>query len=448
MQTPSVVREDLDASNRLAFAMAAEGRWEEAEEILVRIIGRNKKYLRVNKKDDSNLSLSVQFPDASQVHVSWLSYRIGHSLFHSRQPLAAREYFRRAMDLSERSRSRDAMWATCANFLLLCNFEVTTADCLAENDALLDAWQEQFGAQCWHLLGRSAQAFLARRHKEAVDLIDQARHVEADNPFEIPTLQKSMHCVLPWEEMRWEALTTTAAPAPAWELDLRHEVARGSVVHLCAADAGYFAKFGEAFVRSALKAGFSDLIHLHVVNPDARSRELVNLIHGLPGIKVNFSFSEYRDQPHTKAYYATARFIFASRVMDLYGCDLLISDIDVALQQDAKDFALQFAGADVGVRVRPVKNYFPWKTVIVNLVYLRNCEASRNALSYVGKYFWLIVGDKSRSEIWGVDQSAFFFAVTLQPDATPILDMNKLSDRYVSFAGNDKIAWASRILSN
>jgi hypothetical protein len=431
--------------------LVRSGKLKEAEPLILSVIEKDGRYLKINRSDDIDDYLVRRVSSPADAETAWHSYRVAHRLFNSRKYTESAAWFTQTLAILGPPENATRLWKASANFLLLSNFESSEPSALAENRRFVKDWATRFPNDAWFILARAALNFLSGHHEKATRLIVEARNNIGQNEFPLPAVQHPIFSVLPWEDSSYDDLENEAAGKPfEWQLDISNRHNPDAPVHFCAADAKYFEKFAEAVTASAAANKYRGTIHLHIVNPTSSTRDVRERIANRhPDLAVNYSYSTHHDTADQRPYFASVRFLAARSIMDLYGSDIIISDIDVSLSGQADELARGVDGADVAVRIRPRRNYFPWKRVIVNLMYIRRTEQNRRLLNYVAAYYHRVEGASGQNPIWGVDQSAFFYALTrAQHLNLRVQNLNELDYRYVSFAANNKVAWAKKVAAS
>ncbi len=380
----------------------------------------------------------------------WVALRLGAFHTWKRNPIGAQQYFERAVKLSDADAAfcDGHFWRTSKNADLLSQLEVASEEGVANVKEFVAQNRVHFSGENWFDLSDAAVRFIDGKTDEATMLLCAAQEEGPLQLHELMKAQRALHSVLSRNEAAPEKILASDIPPPALQLDAPHR--RDGPVHLCAADSSYFAKFADTFVHFAAARNYPHVIHLHVVNPtDESFASSVALREAYPRLALNFSYSTLPKSPNQRAYFATCRFIIGPTIADIYETDLIISDIDVRIIGDVSDLQARMDGHDIGVRIRPNRSYFPWKRVIVNLVFLRKIPATMNLLKYVGNYFHHVVAMKSSMPLWGIDQSAFFYALYyMSTSGLRTTDLNTDQVKYIQFAGSDKVGWSKKVMAD
>lgn len=191
-------------------------------------------------------------------------------------------------------------------------------------------------------------------------------------------------------------------------------------------------------------------LHFHLVasDPEARAfvdeaEELLGALHAFSGRasappSLSWSSSEVPSgvgNPIT--YYACARYLVAEAVMDKFGADVWIQDVDLyptaAISQAhtaMKEFDAVVA-ASSGIDLLA-----PWRRYIANSVYISRSEKGRtfasNAAAYISSFL-------HEPDSWMLDQNALDWAVEMAPDGTSLGNMRALDVQLTQSAMNGPI---------
>ncbi|WP_314324571.1 hypothetical protein [Paenarthrobacter ilicis] len=190
------------------------------------------------------------------------------------------------------------------------------------------------------------------------------------------------------------------------------------IVHLLGCDDGYFQKYGNMCIYSSLKAGHKDVVvHVHVCNPSDSTLETLKAWQARTDVNVRFSTEQKPADKVSVPYYTTLRFLIASAVMKHYNKPVVISDIDMVVNQPWADTLDAIEDADAGY-ISPTQSEWvtdhyaigmrPWD-VAAGTMYFSNSELGARFLSYVSTYIRTVLSFPKESEWylnWGVDQVA------------------------------------------
>lgn len=414
--------------------------------------------LRVNKIDDSDQLLY----DLSSYEdgFSFIYYRLGVIKMRKREFEDAASMFSKSVDMiltnlsdyPSFTKNYEAMLVrVCFNLYLLCLWEIYDEISISKIEEFLQSNKNLiFKDEAWFILNSASFAFHLEKYDLATSLISKARSAVYFKPLELSVisyLQLPFYTVLPEYSLSYSALLN-ASNVNLEETSMYFDSDNLSYseniypVHLFSADSRYFLSFSEKLIGSFSNIG-TLTIHFHVINPEKNVFvKIKHLRSAYPELKVNFSWSYFNVEFNKRAYYATSRFLIARAIMDKYDSSLVIGDIDLIKNGSIDCFFNRLSGFDAGFRIRPQRCYFPWKKVLVGLVYLRNNEKSRDLLKYVECYFWESFNKEKKRSLWGVDQSAFFYAIQKSPVKISVHNINEPKSDYVKFAPRDKFSWA------
>ncbi|AOY72056.1 hypothetical protein ARZXY2_2526 [Arthrobacter sp. ZXY-2] len=213
-----------------------------------------------------------------------------------------------------------------------------------------------------------------------------------------------------------EGLYDNERPMALPDVDPAMEAAR--VVHLLGCDDSYFQKYGNMCIYSSLKAGHKDVIvHVHVCNPSEETLETLEAWQARTDVNVRFTTEQRPADKVSVPYYTTLRFLIASTVMKHYNKPVVISDIDMVVNQPWADTLDAIEDADAGY-ISPtyqewVSEHYaigmrPWD-VAAGTMYFSNSQLGARFLNYVSTYIRTVLSFPKDSEWylnWGVDQVA------------------------------------------
>jgi hypothetical protein len=187
-------------------------------------------------------------------------------------------------------------------------------------------------------------------------------------------------------------LSPSTSPAPI-ALSMPPDATRGSVdpVVLISCSYGYLTVFADYYI-STLRRNNGNIIHLHVLAGDVGAAE--EFLTGLAGryTNVRYSIEPITDAPQT--YFTLARFLVCRELMNQYGRDVHISDIDhnpdldlSALGSELRSRGFDFGLCDAGYPV-------PWAKFSVGFSYFRfGNEATDVYLRLLSRYLKSLYAD-------------------------------------------------------
>ena len=178
-------------------------------------------------------------------------------------------------------------------------------------------------------------------------------------------------------------------------------------------------------------------LHFHLVASDAEAlafideaEELARTIHGFSRRSsmpptLSWSSSELPvgvGNPVT--YFACARYLVAEQVMERFGTDVWVQDVDLYPTSPISRAHTILSGFDVVLAASTGINMLaPWRRYIANNVYIARSEAGRafasNAAAYITAYL-------DEPDSWMLDQNALDWAVEKAPAGTSIANMRAL----------------------
>jgi len=193
-------------------------------------------------------------------------------------------------------------------------------------------------------------------------------------------------------ENRWSAEPALTVPTAVSVEGAVPEPAGRWVCASC--DSKYFDAFAGPFGEAA---GVLGPVHIHVVNPTESQLALM-----AQQTAPNRQFShETQTRFLTSPYYAANRFFHLGWLMDRYGSDILMLDIDVAAFHEIADVVTAMQKGDLGYFAMPT--VIPWLRHAVPFLYLRHTEPVR----LLAERFDRLLRSMLEGSTWFVDQMGF-----------------------------------------
>ncbi len=246
--------------------------------------------------------------------------------------------------------------------------------------------------------------------------------------------EKRKHDILP--EMRFDA------PFDAGDSD--------SFVVVIACDGSYLEIYGDLYLGWLRRLAPEVLVHLHLVDPgDAAVERMASLRRSMAPLRVNWSW-ERRPLTGPRRFYApylaSARFLRAPALLDHYRRGLLITDMDAVFKRSPFDLSPVLQEADVGLRLRLGRCWFPWRSIPAQTVYLRNNDRGRRFANLLSRYIATLY-DPDDGRQWWIDQSAIYavYHHLAQADpATRWVDLLGPTKQIIDIARRDKDEFLER----
>ncbi|WP_139184633.1 hypothetical protein [Arthrobacter sp. ok909] len=191
-------------------------------------------------------------------------------------------------------------------------------------------------------------------------------------------------------------------------------------------------------------------LHFHLVASDAEARafireaeDLSRTIHGFShrtSMPPSLSWSSSQLPPEVGnpiTYFACARYLVAGQVMDKFGTDVWVQDVDLYPTSPISQAGTALSGFDVVLAASSGINMLaPWRRYIANSVYISRSEKGRafatNAAQYISAFL-------DEPDSWMLDQNALDWAVEKAPAGTSIGNMRALDIQLTQSAMNGSI---------
>lgn len=214
-----------------------------------------------------------------------------------------------------------------------------------------------------------------------------------------------------------------------------HAKAQGQPI-IFASDALYLAEWRDLVLECLAQAPAHVSVHFHVVSDeDIALPDTQGVLAGRVG------FSQETDPGIGKAYYAASRFLVAGRLLDIYACPILISDIDAAFDPAIAELLKLLETVPAAFLRKEIDSHFPWRSISAGLCYLRPDEGCHRFLDCIARYLAAVFSrDLSADDLWWSDQNALAFALGesgLAEEAVSFFEIRrKFKDFPVRFALN------------
>jgi tetratricopeptide (TPR) repeat protein len=220
-----------------------------------------------------------------------------------------------------------------------------------------------------------------------------------------------------FDRATYESITrsrrTIAPPEPATPAN--RAGARGVVLVSCNPD--YARKYGMPFLRSyAEHAQAHDLLHLHIVDADARIvDEMLDVAarSGLDKFAVTVEESPFpvHEVQRRRAYYACARLLHLPYWLESYKLPILSLDVDFIVESPVEVLFESVAGHDMCLNARrPIDS--PWLDVIANVIVANPTPRAREFFEGVANYAHALLEREPKA--WLVDQTSLYCVLKMR----------------------------------
>ncbi|MFG0353810.1 hypothetical protein ACF8LD_17645 [Pseudomonas sp. zbq_5] len=186
---------------------------------------------------------------------------------------------------------------------------------------------------------------------------------------------------------------------------LKLPVGSESVV-FAACDSKYFDMFGDVLISSIAGKLEKKVCHVHVVNPTDAVFEKASRFDQLMD---NFNFSYEFSGFTSSIYYAVARFVALEQILELYGLDVLVCDVDAAfLSNYSLDEILSTRDIVIKADDKCSLHTYPWRGLAAGFFAVRNGAAAVRFVRALKSYVMHFMLDSKYDKIWYFDQTALF----------------------------------------
>lgn len=211
----------------------------------------------------------------------------------------------------------------------------------------------------------------------------------------------------------WSEWGTMPEPEITWPEQSAPPVDADPVI-FAACDGGYFDRFGAGFLKTVAGLG---PVHIHIVNPKPGQ---VAAFRAEAGKDKFLSFENAPAGFSNSRYFACARFFAANAVMQRYGRDMLMLDIDLERLSHLPTLFDRIKGADLAYFTMPT--LMPWLRHHAALIHLRHSLEARSFLTR----FAHLLSRQLPGAVWYVDQLCLGAAIAAYRDTPDKLKIDAL----------------------
>jgi len=183
---------------------------------------------------------------------------------------------------------------------------------------------------------------------------------------------------------------------------------------LAACNDGYYNDFAGTLLCSVERLQHKQRIHLHLYDPSPTTlTHIERLRQGFRYAKVSYTIDPClltKEQPYPIMYYASARFLLASILLEETGSPVLCVDVDAMANQPVWEaYESWRAKADVGLIFRN-KSKLPWRKILASAVGINASEGGKRYCSGVSRALLSLLRYKPR---YHLDQIVLHYAASI-----------------------------------
>lgn len=177
-------------------------------------------------------------------------------------------------------------------------------------------------------------------------------------------------------------------------------------------------------------------LHLHLIGEETEVRKVVgdalelstrtdNLMADGRTASVSVTFERTpRGVGELKTYFACARFIRATELLDMYPEGVWIQDLDLVHTGPVEPLFSALRTSGFGASLSPVAyGSVPWKSLLAGSVWAADTPVTRRLLSDASRY---ILSFLSLESTWMLDQNALRYALDMAQDKISFVNMHKI----------------------
>ena len=158
------------------------------------------------------------------------------------------------------------------------------------------------------------------------------------------------------------------------------------------------------------------VLHSHVTNPTEEVISIANVLRDkYPwfGFSTDtFNFNDNQTKRLRMAYFAAARYIYAVDIINLYDSPIVITDIDIELDNGYAEVIelSKKSAASFSAGVLTLNKYYPWVRVSAQLSIFQASKMGRRIAQYVSRYLLTTIDLSPQARPWCADQNALWHA--------------------------------------
>lgn len=179
-----------------------------------------------------------------------------------------------------------------------------------------------------------------------------------------------------------------------------------------ACDQVFLTEHAVALIKSLDFFAPGNIIHIHVVNPDRDSRELLDKLRR--ELQYTELFDSYeivdfqdRSEDYVRTYYASIRFVRAYQLQRHSGRNLLILDADSLVRGPLRPLQILVQDVDVALRRRP--EMAPTHRIMAGVLFVRGTKGGTTFLAAAAEKIAVKLIDGSAE--WFLDQASLYAAL-------------------------------------
>lgn len=176
---------------------------------------------------------------------------------------------------------------------------------------------------------------------------------------------------------------------------------------MSACDSAYFEMFSDVFISSFCYYLKNKVCHIHVVNPtDAVVNKAEAISRRLNNVNFSFEWSGF----NTPAYFAISRFVILEQIMDFYGLDVLVCDIDAAFVGEFSVGKILSDHYNIVVKADNKCNLhsYPWRGLAAGFFAVKNNYMTTEYIRSLKSFVMSFILDSPHKNIWYFDQTAIY----------------------------------------
>jgi hypothetical protein len=236
---------------------------------------------------------------------------------------------------------------------------------------------------CIHLLNEDEdEAFdCFSRFKAMAEALRHSLPIGPEDAFNVAYRQASLIEDRPYVD---ELMAQPKPARPPLTLLGRARMPQTPQVIVAACNGAYFDVFAARYARSVDEQMDGALLHLHVVDPGPHLGAAVDSITAsLKRTTLNVSVEPLPAHP-SAAYFASARFLVAERLMEFYERDLFVTDIDIEFITDPRPLLPSLSKAGFSCYTYP--RFGPSSRYIAYLTHFSHASGGRDMADVVSRF--------------------------------------------------------------
>lgn len=174
----------------------------------------------------------------------------------------------------------------------------------------------------------------------------------------------------------------------------------------------YFRAFSLSILQSLIdNAEEAKNVLFHVINLTDEGQRVANLLREIAAeTGHNVCVTHEYNPEASRTYFATARFFQIGKILDLFKCDIILSDLDVEFIKNIDRYHEYFEKDSLSLVLAqgPYWGFLPWRQVYAGHMYIPNSASGHEFAKLLASYVDYLWHGHAKPE-WWLDQCALWY---------------------------------------